>query len=195
MGGDKLPPGPEGRGPFDASDTFVLPDGRSYTPGDACTDDIYGCHPDFSHPALAEKCGQCVRCGARCGALARAGRGARGGGPGAGVVLPPRARPWGSRWWWATAVCQRVPMCMLDCAHACRRVRATRHKEGVYITYHCTCRGPSRWRSAWLLLTCARCVLTWRHMLSCAGKALEEPVQVGDDFKMLALGAGVRAVV
>ena len=42
MGGDKLPPGPEGRGPFDASDTFVLPDGRSYTPGDACTDDIYG---------------------------------------------------------------------------------------------------------------------------------------------------------
>ena len=134
MGGDKLPPGPEGRGPFDASDTFVLPDGRSYTPGDACTDDIYGCHPAFSHPALAEKCGPCVRCGARCGALARAGRGARGGGPGAGVVLPPRARPWGSRWWWATAMCQRVPMCMLDCAHACRRVRATRHKQGVYIT-------------------------------------------------------------
>lgn len=43
MGGaDRIPDGPEGRGPFDARDSFVLPDGRVYTPGDACTDGIYG---------------------------------------------------------------------------------------------------------------------------------------------------------
>ena len=43
MGGaDRIPDGPEGRGPFDAKDSFVLPDGRVYTPGDACTDGIYG---------------------------------------------------------------------------------------------------------------------------------------------------------
>ncbi|EKX45022.1 hypothetical protein GUITHDRAFT_152827 [Guillardia theta CCMP2712] len=41
-GADRMPPGPKGRGPFGPEDTFVLPDGRSYTPGDACTDDIYG---------------------------------------------------------------------------------------------------------------------------------------------------------
>lgn len=43
MGGaDPTPPGPEGRGPFDQNDAFVLPDGRVYVPGDACTDDLYG---------------------------------------------------------------------------------------------------------------------------------------------------------
>ena len=43
MGGaDRVPPGPAGRGPFDKSDSFVLPDGRLYQPGDACSDDIYG---------------------------------------------------------------------------------------------------------------------------------------------------------
>ena len=29
MGGDKIPDGPAGRGPFDANDSFVLPDGAS----------------------------------------------------------------------------------------------------------------------------------------------------------------------
>jgi hypothetical protein len=29
MGGDKIPDGPAGRGPFDANDAFVLPDGAS----------------------------------------------------------------------------------------------------------------------------------------------------------------------
>lgn len=42
MGGDALPPGPEGRGPFDANDAFVLPDGRVYQPGDGPTDALYG---------------------------------------------------------------------------------------------------------------------------------------------------------
>ena len=41
MGGDALPPGPEGRGPFDANDSFVLPDGRVYQPGDGPTDALY----------------------------------------------------------------------------------------------------------------------------------------------------------
>ena len=48
----------------------------------------------------------------------------------------PRARPWRSRWWSATAVCQRVPAFMLDCAHVCGLVQATRHRQGVYITHH-----------------------------------------------------------
>jgi len=43
MGGaDATPPGPEGRGPFDEKDAFVLPDGRVYVPGDGCTDALYG---------------------------------------------------------------------------------------------------------------------------------------------------------
>ena len=43
MGGaDPVPPGPEGRGPFDEKDSFVLPDGRVYVPGDGCTDALYG---------------------------------------------------------------------------------------------------------------------------------------------------------
>jgi hypothetical protein len=42
MGADRQAPGPQGRGPFDANDAFVLPDGRKYVPGDACSDDIYG---------------------------------------------------------------------------------------------------------------------------------------------------------
>ena len=79
------------------------------------------------------------------------------------------------------------------CAGLCRR-HATGKACILHIIY--TRRGPSRWRSAWGLLTCARCVLTCaRYALTCAGKALEEPVQVGDDFKMLALGAGVRSVM
>ena len=54
MGGaDRIPAGPEGRGPFDQNDAFVLPDGRVYVPGDACTDDLYGVHFSFS----GESCG------------------------------------------------------------------------------------------------------------------------------------------
>jgi len=37
-----FPPGPQGRGPFGPEDEFVLPDGRTYVPGDAATDDLYG---------------------------------------------------------------------------------------------------------------------------------------------------------
>ena len=42
MGADRQAPGPQGRGPFTPDDAFVLPDGRKYVPGDACSDDIYG---------------------------------------------------------------------------------------------------------------------------------------------------------
>ncbi|KAJ1476261.1 hypothetical protein T484DRAFT_1966203 [Baffinella frigidus] len=42
MGGDSLPAGPKGRGPFGPEDAFVLPDGRTYQPGDGPTDSLYG---------------------------------------------------------------------------------------------------------------------------------------------------------
>mmetsp|Transcript_40673 Transcript_40673/g.63518 ORF Transcript_40673/g.63518 Transcript_40673/m.63518 type:complete len:122 (+) Transcript_40673:41-406(+) len=42
MGAERDAPGPQGRGPFGPEDTFVLPDGREYQPGDAATDDLYG---------------------------------------------------------------------------------------------------------------------------------------------------------
>eukprot|EP00277_Geminigera_cryophila_P015969 CAMPEP_0179457174 /NCGR_PEP_ID=MMETSP0799-20121207/41022_1 /TAXON_ID=46947 /ORGANISM="Geminigera cryophila, Strain CCMP2564" /LENGTH=98 /DNA_ID=CAMNT_0021257757 /DNA_START=86 /DNA_END=382 /DNA_ORIENTATION=- len=41
MGGDRLPDGPAGRGAFTKDDTFILPDGRAYQPGDTITDQVY----------------------------------------------------------------------------------------------------------------------------------------------------------